>query len=104
VNITLVTTSTWPADGPLRLGRDGAGVAEAAVSDGLEGSSGAAISGLFRETRAGLANKLLITTELERDRQGGVLCQAPRAMSGYAAKRRAKIRGQRCEGQKNDVQ
>ena len=58
VNITLVTTSTCPADGPCRFGRGAVIVPDEAVSGGFAGSGGSAISSLFRWTRAGSAIKL----------------------------------------------
>jgi hypothetical protein len=48
VNITLVTTSTWPAVGPRRFGRGAVAVCENGVSDEVESGSPAAISVAFR--------------------------------------------------------
>src|SRR5690242_16571095 len=48
VNITLVTTSTWPDVGPRRFGRVAAAGPDEAASDGFEGGSSAAITVAFR--------------------------------------------------------
>ena len=56
VNITLVTTSTWPAVGPFRFGVvDGATVAGAVGSGRFDGDESAAISSLFREESIGVS-------------------------------------------------
>jgi hypothetical protein len=70
VNITLVTTNTWPADGPLRRTRAVVMVSVEAGSGKSTGKSGRAISTLFRGQQMVSAHRLMITAELQRDRQG----------------------------------
>jgi hypothetical protein len=48
VNITLVTTKTWPDVGPRRFGRGVVRVPDAVNSGGVEGRASADISNLFR--------------------------------------------------------
>jgi hypothetical protein len=63
VNITLVTTRTWPAEGPLLLDViDAATCAGAGSGEPVEDAS-AAISGLFRGVDRRAPTKGLITTE-----------------------------------------
>jgi hypothetical protein len=48
VNITLVTTSTWPAVGPRRFGRGQVELTDKGGSGGFEDGSPAAITVAFR--------------------------------------------------------
>jgi hypothetical protein len=85
VNITLVTTRTWPGVGLRRVGRGAAAVGDGAAADGFEGGSTAAISSQFRggSSRSVLI-KWMITTELQHGRQEG------EARSGNVARTRSR--------------
>ena len=58
VNITLVTTSTWPAVGPFLLGAGDVATAAAAGSGGLDENESAAINNAVREGRSAKAGQV----------------------------------------------
>jgi hypothetical protein len=70
VNITLVTTRTWPGVGPRRFGRGAVMVPDEEASVGFGGWRSAAISSLFRwGIDQDDLTKCMITLELQRARQ-----------------------------------